>query len=91
MCCNRSLKTKTKRLHEKCLRMVSNDKNSTFNELFDKDVSVRIHHQKLQKLAVNMFKVSKGSSPKIINEMFQFGKEITYELRQTFQFSYPFC
>ena len=37
-----------------------------------KDSSVSIHHQNLQKLAFEMFKVSRGLSPKIINELFQF-------------------
>ena len=34
-----------------------NDKKSNFNELQVKDGSVSIHHQNLQKLAVEMFKV----------------------------------
>ena len=35
-----------------------------------------------KKLAVEMFKVSKGLSPKIINEIFQFSQGITNELRE---------
>ena len=69
MCCNRSLNTKIKLLHERWLRMVYNDKNSTFNELPEKDVFVSIHHQNLQKLAAEMFKVSKGLSSETINEI----------------------
>ena len=52
MCCNRSLNTKINRLHERCLRIVHNDKKSTFNELLVKDGSVSIHHENIQKLAV---------------------------------------
>ena len=37
MCCNRSLNTKTNRLHERCLRIVFNDKKSNFNDLLVKD------------------------------------------------------
>ena len=51
-----------------------------------KDGSVSIHHQNLQKLAAEMFKVSRGLSPKIVNELFQFRKQIPYELRQRSQF-----
>ena len=72
------------RLHE--LRIVYNDKKSSFNELLVIDGSVSVHHQNLQKLAVEMFKDFRGSSPQIINELFQFRKQIPYELRQKFRF-----
>ena len=58
MCCNRSLNTKINRLHERCLRIVYNDKKSNVNALLVKDGSTSIHHQNLQKLAVKMFEVS---------------------------------
>ena len=67
---NRSLNTKINRLHERCLRIVYNDKKSNFNELLVKAGSVSIHHQNLQKLAGEMFKASSGLSPKIANEFF---------------------
>ena len=37
-----------------------------------------------------MFKVSRGLSPEIINELFQFRDQISYESRQTSQFQIPF-
>ena len=89
MCCNRSLNTKINRLHERCLRIVYNDKKSNFNELLVKHGSVSIHHQNLQKLAVEMLKVGRGLSPKIANELFQFKEQIPYELRQRPQFQIP--
>ena len=78
MCCNRSLNTKINRLHEQCLWIDYNDKKSTFNELLVKDGSLSIHHQNLQKLTVKMFKVSRGLSPEIFNELFQFREQIPY-------------
>ena len=87
--CNRSLNTKIDRLHERCLRIVYNNKKSSFNELQVKDGSVSIHHQNLQKLAVELFKVSWGLSPEIVNELFQFREQIPYELRQRSQFQIP--
>ena len=44
-----------------------------------KDSSVSIHHQNLQKLAFESlkFKVSRGLSPKIINELFHFREQIS--------------
>ena len=71
MCYNRSLNTKINRLNERCLLIVCNDKKSNFNELLVKDSPVSIHHQNLQKLTVEMFKVSRGLSPEIFNELFQ--------------------
>ena len=57
MYCKRSLSTKINRLHKRCFWINYNDKKSNFNELLVKDSSVSIHHQNLQKLAVEMFKV----------------------------------
>ena len=59
---------KINRLHEQCPRIVYNDKKLNFNELLVKDVSVSIHHQNLQKLGVEMLKVSRGLSPEIVRE-----------------------
>ena len=52
-------------------------------------MAASIHHQNLQKLAVEMFKVSRGLTPEFFNELFQFGKQIPYELRQRSQFQIP--
>ena len=89
ICCNRSSNTKITRLHGRCLWIVYNDKKSNFNELLVKDGSVSIHHQNLQKLAVEMFKVSRALSPEIVNELFQFREQIPYKLRQRSQFQIP--
>ena len=89
MCCNRSLNTKINRLHERCLRIVYNNKKSSFNEQLVKDGSVSIHHQNLRKLAVEIFNVSRGLSPEIVNKLFQFREQIPYELRQRPQFQIP--
>ena len=53
-------------------------------------MAVSIHHQFLQKLAVEMFKLSRSSSPEIVNELFQFRQQIYYELRPWSQFQIPF-
>ena len=78
ICCNRSLNNKINRLHERCLRIVYNDKKSNFNEVLVKDSSISIHHQNLQKLTVEMFKASRGLGLDIVNELFQLGEQITY-------------
>ena len=53
-------------------------------------MAVSIHHQNLQKLVVEMFKVSKGLSPEIVNELFKFREQIPYKLRQRSQFQILF-
>ena len=70
MCCNRSLNTKMNRQHEQCIGIVNNDKKTNFNELLAKDDSASIHHQNLQKFAVEMFDFSRGLIPEIVNESF---------------------
>ena len=89
MCCNRSLNTKINRLYERYHRIVYNDKKPNFNELLVQDGSVSIYHQNLQKLPVEMFKVSRDLCPEIVNELFQFTEQILYELRQRPQFQIP--
>ena len=79
VCYNRSLNTRMNRLHE-----------TNFNELLAKDGSASIHHQNLQKFAVEMFDFSRGLSPEIGTELFQFREPIPYELRRRSQFQLPF-
>ena len=73
ICYNRSLNPKINLLHERCLRNIYSDKKSSFDKLLDKDKSVSIHHQKIQKLGIAMFKVLNGENPKIVNEIFNQG------------------
>ena len=70
MYCKRSLSTNINRLNKRCFWINYNDKKSNFNELLVKDSSVSIHHQNLQKLAVEMFKVCRDLSPENVNELF---------------------
>ena len=55
-----SLIKKINRLHERCLRIIYCDKQSSFEELLEKDSSVSIHERNIQILATEMYKVSKG-------------------------------
>ena len=74
MCYNRSLNHKINRLHERCLRIIYSDKNSSSDELLDKDESVSIHHQNIEKLGIDLFKVLDGENLQIVNEISQFQK-----------------
>ena len=54
MCRSRTNNKKINKLNERCLRIVYNDKQSSFNELLEKDDSVSIHMRNTQMLATEM-------------------------------------
>ena len=56
MCHNRTYNNKINRLDERYLRLIYNDKRSSFEDLLEKDNSVSIHHKNLQAVAMKMFK-----------------------------------
>ena len=79
---------KINRLHERCLRTIYNDKQSSFNELLEKDGSVSIHERNLQVLATEMYKISNGLSTPLMKDIFPVNRN-PYNLRQNSQFSRP--
>ena len=54
---SRSSKNLINRIHERSLRTVYNDTNSTFHELLQGNISVIIHHKNIQTLTTEVFKV----------------------------------
>ena len=72
---SRNLNNKINRLHQRCLRVIYNDKTSSFEQLLGNDNSVSIHHRNIQTLAIEMYKVTNGLSPEIMNEIFQIREE----------------
>ena len=89
MCHSRTNNRKINRLHERCLRIICNDKQSSFIKLLEKDNSVSKHQRNLQILAIEMFKVSNGLSPVLMNDIFKLRGEQTYNLRKLSQFYRP--
>ena len=69
MCHSRAKNNKINRLHERFLRMIYEDKTSTFEQLLEKNSSVSIHTRNLYFLTLEMFKVVKGLAPTIINDL----------------------
>ena len=78
---NRCLNNKINHMHERALRIVYNDYSSSFEDLLTKDESVTIHQPNLQQLAIEIFKVKIGIAPIIMNEIFTFVENNTYNLR----------
>ena len=78
---SRGLKNKISHIHERALRRVYDDYSSTFEDLFNKDKSLTIHQRNLQRLAIEIFKVKIGIGQIIMNEIFTFVENNTYNLR----------
>ena len=89
MCHNRSNNNKINRLHERCLRLIYNDKKSSFKDLLEKDGSVSIHHRNLRTLDVELLKVFKGLSPVIFAETFPVRQQSQCNMRNYSYFAMP--
>ena len=63
---SRSLNNKVNRLHERCFRMIYNDKQSNFEELL---VRESIHHRNTQRLVIQIYMVANGMSPDIMSKI----------------------
>ena len=69
------------KLHEKALRLVYNDYDSSFEALLKKDKSSSIHHQNIHCLLIEIFKTLQSLSDcKILENIFR-RRTNTYNLR----------
>ena len=80
---------KINRIHERCLRIICNDKKATFCELLEKDGSVSIHKRNLRFLECEMFKLKRDMAPEFIKELILPNKQRRYELRNNPDFAVP--
>ena len=78
---SRTLNNKINHTHERALRTVYSDYNSSFYELLDKDDTFTIHQKNVQNLAIEIYKYLHGLSPAILSEVFKVNKTIPYDLR----------
>ena len=76
-------------LHERCLRLIYNEKNSSYEELLTEDSSVSIHHRNMQALATEFYKIKNGISPELFTEIFAREPESHYNLRWCNDFRIP--
>ena len=70
MCHNRTRNRKINRLHERCLRIIYNDKQLSFRMLLKKYSSVSTHNRNIQCLATEMYKVNNGLSLPVVSNIF---------------------
>ena len=78
---NRKLNKKINKAHERALRIVYGDHKTNFSKLLNIDKFITIHQRNLEYLLIEIYKVKKGISPTIINEIFQFFGNPVYEIR----------
>ena len=88
MCHSRENNQKINLLHERYLGTIHNDKQSSFNDLLEKDGSVSIYKRNLQVLATETYKISNGLSTFLMKDIFPINRN-PYKLRQNSQFSRP--
>ena len=82
---NRKFNHRINRLHERALRIVYKDDKSSFKELLIKDDSFTIHERNIQTLAIELYKVSYGLSPKIMNLILPLNPDSNYPGENTFK------
>ena len=71
MCHSHENNNKINKLYERCLIIIYNDKQSSFNALLEKDGSVSIHERNIKILATGMFKVSRNLASPQMHECFK--------------------
>ena len=73
---------KINHVHERALRLLYRDYNSTFEELPIQDKSVYIHHRTIHQVAIEMYKVKNNLSPPLMNEHFEYSNSVPLHARE---------
>ena len=81
MCHSRTLNNRIDNIRLRALRIVYQDKKSSFEELLQKDNSFSVYMKHLQHLTTEIFKFKTSLSPIIMNEVFNFQENESYNLR----------
>ena len=82
---SRKLNRRINRLHERALRITYKDDKSSFNELLIKDESFTVHERNIQTLAIELYKVTYGLSPKIMDFIFPLNSRAIYPGESVFK------
>ena len=81
---SRNLNNRINKIHERSLRIVYNDKISSFEELRNRDNSFTIHERNIQALAIELYKVVNGLTPEIMKLVFPLKENMRYPSENMF-------
>ena len=74
MFCSKRSNSLVNNVHDRALRSVHDDHNSSYSELLKTKNERTIHQQKIDVLMKEIYKFENGLSPPLIDDMFQFAK-----------------
>ena len=64
------------KVHERSLRLITNDENSSFENLLENNIDIKVHQRNLQTLMTDVYKITKGEAPTIIKNLLIFWENI---------------
>ena len=70
MFCSRNANNLINKIQERSLRLITNDKTSTFEHLLQANNEITTHQRNLQVLMVEVFKIINGFAPPIMEDFF---------------------
>ena len=78
---DRAANSRINKIHERALRIVYRETESSFNELLAKDNSVSVHQRNLQLLMIEIYKAKNSLNPPFMEDIFVERTNISYNLR----------
>ena len=78
---DRATNSRIDKIHERALRIVYRDTESSFDELLAKDNSVSAHQRNLQLLMIEIYKTKNSLNPSFVEDIFAERPNIPYDLR----------
>ncbi len=80
-----SVSNRINRIHCRALRIVYQDRKSSFDELLAKDKSFKIHERNIQTLCIELYKVAYGIAPEIMRLVFPTKPNVKYPWENIFE------
>ena len=74
--CSRKFNSLINKIRERSLRIVTNHKNSNFEDLFKSNNQITVHQRNLQVLMKEVFKIINGLSQPIMDRFLYFAKRL---------------
>ena len=82
MCHSRSCNARINKIHERALRIVYSDNISSYEQLLENSGYIKIHHNNLKALAIEIYKALHNPSNSLMSNLFRI-KTSKYNLRST--------